>query len=283
MIHSLQDRLLVALLRRLPTERLHLLVREALRQRGGVKALLSGMSDKTLVTVIGRSVADRARRLPAAEGLRLLFHLDSDLYPVQGELATTFDKGVHTKHRHTQYHEFFIRRIKPQERVLDIGCGLGALGYDVAVRTGATVVGVDLSDTNIQTARERFHHANITYLCGDVLVDLPAEQFDVVILSNVLEHLPDRPRFLKRVRETASPHRFLIRVPVLERDWRVPLKKELGVEWRLDPTHEIEYTLESFAAEMVEAGLRVVHQEVRWGEIWAEASPAPAMEEGRQS
>jgi hypothetical protein len=32
-----------------------------------------------------------------------------------------------------------------------------------------------------------------------------------------------------------------------------------------------EYTLESFAREMADAGLIISHQEVRWGEIWAEA------------
>jgi hypothetical protein len=43
--------------------------------------------------------------------------------------------------------------------------------------------------------------------------------------------------------------------------------------WRLGVIHEIEYTLESFAAEMDEVGLAIEHQEVRWGEIWAEVRP----------
>jgi len=101
---------------------------------------------------------------------------------------------------------------------------------------------------------------------------LPDEKFDVVILSNVLEHLPGRPLFLRCLYETFQPERFLIRVPLFERDWRVPLKKELGVEWRLDRTHEIEYTQESFEAEIEEAGLVIAHLEVRWGEIWAEVT-----------
>jgi hypothetical protein len=37
------------------------------------------------------------------------------------------------------------------------------------------------------------------------------------------------------------------------------------VEWRLDTTHETEYTLESFVDEISKAGCRIVHQEVRWG------------------
>jgi len=88
----------------------------------------------------------------------------------------------------------------------------------------------------------------------------------------VLEHLPKRPQFLKKVEQSVHAGRFLIRVPLFERDWRVPLKKELGVEWRLDLTHEIEYTQESFTQEITEADMHIVYQETRWGEIWAEVS-----------
>ena len=153
---------------------------------------------------------------------------------------------------------------------MDIGCGIGAVAYDVAERGGAYVVGIDFNADSIAKARLKFAHAHVEYRIGNALQQLDDEQFDVVILSNVLEHLPERPFFLQKVQSTLNPSRILIRVPLFERDWRVPLKKELGVEWRLDPTHEIEYTLETFAAEMGEANLKVTHLEVRWGEIWSE-------------
>ena len=73
--------------------------------------------------------------------------------------------------------------------------------------------------------------------------------------------------FIEHV-ESTSLDRMLIRVPLFERDWRVPLKKELGVEWRLDSTHETEYTIESWAQEIEKVGLTVTRQEVRWSEIW---------------
>jgi len=62
-------------------------------------------------------------------------------------------------------------------------------------------------------------------------------------------------------------------VPLFDRDCLVPLSKELGLEWRLDKTHETEYTQESFDAEMTAAGLRVAHWGIRWGAIWAEVKP----------
>jgi hypothetical protein len=96
------------------------------------------------------------------------------------------------------------------------------------------------------------------------------KSYDVVVLSNVLEHLHGRPEFLKKVQKLTQAKRFFIRVPLFERDWRVPLKKELGVEWRLDPDHKTEYTLYSFANDVKDAGLQIEHLEVRWGEIWSE-------------
>ena len=94
--------------------------------------------------------ARRARTLPPAEGLRFLFGLDAALYPVQGELAVDYGGGLHTKHRHTRYHDFFVSRIKPGERVADIGCGIGALACDVAGKSGADVVAIDLSSEELE-------------------------------------------------------------------------------------------------------------------------------------
>ncbi|MDR2051746.1 MAG: glycosyltransferase [Deltaproteobacteria bacterium] len=208
-----------------------------------------------------------------ADALRLLFTLDQRLYALQGARAVAYDNGVHTKHRHTRYHDFFVKRLHPGERVLDIGCGNGFLAWDMAEKGGALVTGIDLAPENIRIARERFSHPRVTHIRGDALRDLPEGEYETVVLSNVLEHLPECAAFLRKALAALRPARCLIRVPLFERDWRVPLKKELGLEWRLDATHETEYTLESFAEEMDAAGLAVIHQEIRWSEIWCEACP----------
>ncbi len=234
---------------------------------------LDRISTPQLEAIIYQLVARRANALPADKALRFLFRLDEVLYALQGGKSIEYDDGLHTKHRHMRYHDFFVSRVGPGERVLDIGCGIGAVACDVAKRAGAYVMGLDLNADNIALARQRYAHPRVEYRVGDAMQELPEGPFDVVILSNILEHLSERPTFLCRVRETVSPSRLLIRVPLLERDWRVPLKQELGLEWRLDPTHETEYTLESFVDELADAGLRITHKELRWGEIWAEAVP----------
>jgi SAM-dependent methyltransferase len=216
----------------------------------------------------------RASSLPADDALRLLFRIQAALYPVLGRKSVEYGGGTHTKHRHTRYHDFFTSRVRRDERVLDVGCGIGAVAFDLADRSGAWVVGVDLSAENIETARQRYRHPRVEYRVQDGVRDSHDAAFDVVVLSNILEHLSERPHFLRQLQQAAKPSKMLIRVPLFERDWQVPLKRELGVEWRLDTTHETEYTLESFADEIQQAGCRIVHQEVRWGEIWAEVRAA---------
>jgi SAM-dependent methyltransferase len=207
------------------------------------------------------------------EALRFLFLLDAALYRLQGRTAIAYEGGLHPKHRLMRYHDFFTQRIQAGETVLDIGCGIGAVAYSIATKCGAQVTGIDFNRENIELAKENRVHEKIEWLCGDALTELPNRRYDVVVLSNVLEHLEDRVAFLKQVRQTVAPSRWLIRVPLFERDWRTPLKKELDVEWRLDQTHCTEYTQEQFLEECGQAGLEVRELEIRWGEIWSELCP----------
>jgi len=241
--------------------------------RAGARIVLGKLVNQIPETVWLRLLQLRwqghsAHGSPAA--LRALLTEAQELAEYIDQEAIWYDQGLHVKHRLTRYHDFFVHRIHPGERVLDVGCGNGAVAYDVADKAGAWVVGMDLEPANIALARGRFSHVRVDYLQGDVLVCLPPEPFDVVILSNILEHLPDRPEFLKKLVAVTKPKRLLIRVPLFEREWQVPLRQELGLEWRSDTTHETEYTLESFASEIAAAHLLISHLEVRWGEIWAE-------------
>lgn len=226
-----------------------------------------------LERMLERVIVARSQQLPAADGLRFLFRLDALLYSLQGPLSGVYGGGVHSKHRHTGYHDFFVERIGADERVLDIGCGMGAVAFDIAQRTGAQVHGVDLNAESIAEAQRRYQLPNLRFTVQDALqlkLDAP---YDTIVLSNVLEHIVERPEFLRQAMQATGAKRIFIRVPLFERDWRVPLKQELGVEWRLDLDHKTEFTLAQFATETQAAGLQIVHQEVHWGEVWAELKP----------
>lgn len=192
--------------------------------------------------------------------------LHSLFYKLSSILAIKAEDGLHPKHRLMNYHKFFVENIDPEETVLDIGCGNGALSYDLS-RKAKRVVGVDLNKKNIKVAKEKYSAPNIEYMVGDATKNLPNREFDTIILSNVLEHIEDRVGFLKKIKKLAP--KILIRVPMINRDWITLYKKELGVEWRLDSTHCTEYTLESLKEELKKAGLKIDKFSIQFGEIWA--------------
>jgi len=45
--------------------------------------------------------------------------------------------------------------------------------------------------------------------------------------------------------------------------------KELGLDYRLDKTHYIEYTYDTFLEEIESAGLKILSYSIQFGEIWA--------------
>lgn len=197
--------------------------------------------------------------------IKLLLWIHSFSYRVVGFLSQKVEEErIHPKHRIMNYHKFFVDNIDENDVVLDIGCGNGALSYDIA-KKAKKVVGIDLNEKNISFAKERYSKENIEW--GDALKDLPDERFDVIIMSNVLEHIENRVEFLRRLREKATT--FLIQVPMINRDWITLYKKEMGLDYRLDKGHFVEYTLESFERELEKAGLRIQDYNIQFGEIWA--------------
>ena len=200
--------------------------------------------------------------------LKMILKVHSFSYKSAGFLAHRIEKnGVHPKHRIMNYHKFFVDNVREKDSVLDIGCGNGALTYDVA-KKAKIVTGIDLNEKNIKIAKDKFSRKNINYVFGDALTDLPDKKYDVIILSNVLEHIEKRAEFLRSIKKLSS--KFLIRVPMMNREWIAIYKKELGVEHRLDKTHFVEYTFEYFEEEMKKAGLKIHAYSIQFGEIWGE-------------
>lgn len=206
--------------------------------------------------------------------LQFLFELENRLYPLEGKASIEYGHGIHSKHKHINYHKFFIKNLNPGESVLDIGCGNGFMDYNIVNQVhNVKIVGIDLNKKNIEFARERYRHPNLSFIEGNALEELPNKTFDVIILSNVLEHIEQRVEFLRKIGHSIKTKRLIIRVPLFERDWRVPLKKELGIDYRLDSTHYIEYTQEEYFEELHQAGLKATNTEFRWGEIWSVVEP----------
>jgi len=212
--------------------------------------------------------------LPADEKMKILLRFDNYYYKLLTKAAIEYSGGSHPKHRLTRYHDFFVENIGEGDFVLDLGCGKGEVDYKIARECRNTkVYAIDLSCESIEYAKTHHHHENVEYIRGDILNDLPDVKADVVVMSNILEHLSGRETLLKRITDKYHPEKILIRVPVFERNWIVSFKEELGVDYRLDPTHETEYRLDEFNEEIKGAGLEIVSLKINWGEIWALIKP----------
>jgi SAM-dependent methyltransferase len=217
-----------------------------------------------------------SRGADTGKALARLFAVHDAIEHVINERAMVHGKGVHPKHGLTQYHDFFVAHIADGERVLDIGCGYGAVARTIARgRPNAQVTGLDYDKGRLHQARTSDNPPNLSFVEADATKTVPPGPWDVVVLSNVLEHIADRVGFLQALIANTQAKRFLIRVPLFERDWKMAMRRATGANYYSDPDHKIEPTREEFRDETSRAGLVIDELITPWGEIWATLHPAP--------
>ncbi|HMA91310.1 MAG TPA: class I SAM-dependent methyltransferase, partial [Polyangiaceae bacterium] len=92
-------------------------------------------------------------------------------------------------------------------RVLDIGCGQGELLH-LAKQRGHTVVGIDRNQPQFPLDE---------FISADICAELPLaadRKFDVIVLADVLEHVPDPTRLLLNAsKHLADGGRLLVSLP----------------------------------------------------------------------
>jgi 2-polyprenyl-6-hydroxyphenyl methylase / 3-demethylubiquinone-9 3-methyltransferase len=93
---------------------------------------------------------------------------------------------------------------------LDIGCGAGLVCEPLA-RLGAEVTGVDAAADNVAAASQHAEAMglDIRYMAGEV-AGLDIGTFDLVTCVEVVEHVADKPAFLRDVAARLAPGGLLV-------------------------------------------------------------------------
>lgn len=147
------------------------------------------------------TIADLPYRLRHAAG-KLLAGV-----PVRGE--SVWPEADNDLFRaHASIYRFFCGSCAGR-RVLDAGCGAGYGAAMLAEAGAAEVLAVDLEPRNVRYARRCSAHPKVRYETADLerldRLELPDGSFDLVVSSNVLEHLERPERFLGEARRLLTP------------------------------------------------------------------------------
>lgn len=119
-------------------------------------------------------------------------------------------------HKHFMPHVFELAGApKPGLRVLDVGCGNGFTCGEFLAK-GCDVTGLDLSPSGIEIARRAYPAARFEVMGADdkILDKLGEEPFDLIVSTEVVEHLYDPRAYVRGVYQALKPGgRFICTTP----------------------------------------------------------------------
>jgi SAM-dependent methyltransferase len=116
----------------------------------------------------------------------------------------------------------------PFKNILEVGCAMGILLNNLANRLSIPErSGLDISSANINVAKELYPDVNfIQGIIDDhanaITQSLRISRFDLVLLSDIVEHIPDDLKFMKDVRGIST---FVVLNLPLEKSFRTRNRK----------------------------------------------------------
>jgi len=157
--------------------------------------------------------------------------------------VSSFDSALHV----SRYRWVRDTWCKPEDRVLDLGCGTG-FGVAILSEVAGDVVGVDFADEALAVALARHPAANVRFVKADLtapsLVDVVGGScFDLVTSMETIEHLEDYFTFVASAAAALRPDgMFVVGTPNRRVTYdRFPDRRHM------DTSHVQEFTRTSLA------------------------------------
>jgi SAM-dependent methyltransferase len=155
-----------------------------------------------------------------------------------------------------------LERVAGGRRLLEVGCGTGDF-LSFAVEHGFSVVGTEPSAEAAQRAAST--HLTVHDMTLEKFVArYPTERFDVIVMLNVLEHVPDAVRTLRECKQILNPGGIIcLRVPNDFSDIQVAAREKLGVNpwWIAVPDHINYFNFASLRQLLDRLGFETVHEQ----------------------
>src|SRR5690606_1068078 len=90
-------------------------------------------------------------------------------------------------------------KIDSETTVLEIGCA-EAGNLKPFIDMGCKATGIDIACTRIELAKEFYkehpNRENLTLICEDIYKVNPDKKYDLIIMRDVIEHIPNQEKFL---------------------------------------------------------------------------------------
>lgn len=153
--------------------------------------------------------------------------------------------------------------VSAQERMLDVGCGSG-LSLLEAKEIGAEPYGIE-ADPNVKRIADELElNIHIGSLHDYPFPDI---SFDLIVLNQVIEHIPEPEKALEALKERLSPHgRLVLVLPNRQSLWQM-LFGSKWINWHI-PYHLHHFDTAGIRALAIRKGYRVLRQRTITPNVW---------------
>jgi glycosyltransferase involved in cell wall biosynthesis len=185
------------------------------------------------------------------------FHQVSLFYERKFDIRRGVEKYT-LKRGYPSSHEYAIKEVKHNSTVLDIGCGDSLVGMEL-VKKGCRVEAIDSEDSKGRDKIIKFTKINL----NDTEAPIPIDQFDYILLLDVLEHLENPEEFVYNIRKLSRGKLPKIIVSVPNIGWFTMRLQLLlggfnyGARGILDLGHRRLFTFSTIKAIFEQAGFKI--------------------------